>query len=144
MYYFSHDEGVAMHQAVDRSNKSNKGNVPQGTVPDATGGMHEEGFTVSGGKIQNAAPGSAVPPGGNPEINLGITSDTDMAVHVHPEGAGNAVFQQPPSPQDRQNTDVGAPGMTSAVVGAGSGQVYIYNNNATQDVTVPLSAFPSK
>ncbi len=132
---FTRSEGVAMHDAVARSNAPN--------ATDKTGGMHEEGFASDHGKITNAPPGTTARPGDDKAtIVVPTTADTSLKVHVHPEGSGNMQFQQEPSATDRQNVDqVNHPNMTNAVVGAGSGQVYIYDDKGVK-AHVPLTDFP--
>jgi hypothetical protein len=135
---FSRAEGVAMHDAVTRSNAPNE--------TDKTGGMHEEGFATTAGKIVEAPAGPAAKPGDNAEIVVPTKDDSTLAVHVHPLGQGDTYFGQAPSPQDFKNaansTD---PSMMRAVVGAASGDVSLYNG-MSKDVqaTVKLKDFPTQ
>jgi RHS repeat-associated protein len=134
---FSRAEGIAMHDAVKRSDAPN--------ATDKTGGMHEEGFTTTNGQIKNAPAGPTAKPGDDhAEITISTTADTTLKVHVHPEGQGNTQFGQGPSPQDVQNAGSSVnPSMTNAVVGAASGQVSVYTGQGTQ-ATIPLKDFASQ
>ena len=137
---FSRAEGVAMHDAVNRSDAPN--------TTDKTGGMHEEGFTTTAGKIQNAPAGPTAKPGDDKaEVHMTTTPETTLKVHVHPEGQGNTQFEQGPSTGKGQDLDIAKsslnPNMVNAVVGAASGQVSIYNGQGVQAI-IPLKAFPSQ
>jgi RHS repeat-associated protein len=137
---FSRAEGIAMHDAKNRSDAPN--------ATDRTGGMHEEGFTTTAGKIQNAPAGPTARPGDDhAEIHITTTSETTLKVHVHPAGQGNTQFEQGPSTGKRQDLDNAKsslnPDMVNAVVGAASGQVSIYNGQGVQ-ATIPLKAFPTQ
>jgi RHS repeat-associated protein len=134
---FSRAEGVAMHDAVSRSNAPN--------ATDSTGGQHEEGFSTTKGVITNAPAGPTFKPGDDhASIMVPTTADTTLKVHVHPEGNGNTQFNQQPSAVDKNNVDpLSRPNMTSVVVGAGSGKVQVYNGQGVT-ATIPLKDFPKQ
>jgi hypothetical protein len=148
---FSRAEGVAMHNAVARSNAPN--------ATDTTGGNHEEGFSTTKGVISVAPAGPTFKPGqDHAQIAVPTTPDSTLKVHVHPEGSsgaptqgtvfgenqGGTQFGQPPSGVDRNNVDpLSRPSMTNVVVGAGSGKVYVYNGQGVT-ATLPLKDFPKK
>ena len=129
-----------MHDAVARSGAP--------TSDDKSGGTHEEGFASTKGVINVAPKGPAYKPGDKElHITVPTTADSSLKVHVHPAGTGNVQVGQPPSSgpgQDLDRVDPSArPNMTNVVVGAGSGQVYIYNGEGVQ-ATVPLKEFPKR
>ncbi len=122
---------VAIGNAVAATNAPN--------TDDKKGGFHEEGGIwgkdASGNLVVSPAqPGQvwkrgdksvAIDEGipANPKLTESLMT-FDGKYHVHPPGAGNDRFDQPPSPGDLHSTTL-AP--INIVVGAQNGRVYFYN-----------------
>ena len=136
---FSKAEGIAMHDAVDRSDK------PSGN--DKSGGMHEDGFSSTNGIITNAPPGPRYSPQTDPNhmsITVPVASATSLKVHVHPRGDGSIISNHEPSPRGKSNINTAeSRNMTSVVVGAENSKVQIYNSQGTVAIIL-LKAFPEK
>jgi hypothetical protein len=140
----------AMGKAVERSNS------PNSSVGDGSGGFHEEGGffgTNSDGQevVNNAKPGQYADPRTAKHATVDIFSGDDGSIrkifgtfHVHPKGSFSpgsntiggisASFNQEPSgdmdlPTAKYNAGTGAVKGNSYVLGAGSGEVYIYNGS---------------
>jgi RHS repeat-associated protein len=146
MYTVTHDESLAVHDSVARSDAP--------SVTDPQGGMHEEGFVVNGpgnkADIQNLPSSATIGPNGEePRIQVTIGPNTTMVEHVHaagPKDAATNPFAPHPDQDPSDTIDVPTakknPKVTFVEVGAGNGKVNFYGPKGK--ATVDLKNLPSQ